>query len=108
MPIEFVGGSVTLDPNGTGEIKLEYQRDAEIIQMIFNSTGRVALTNLELVGKDRYITGEIELDQLKENGGNVYTLPESLPYDKGRRIQIGLRDLSGASNTVYIGFVMRY
>jgi len=108
MPVEFVGQSVTLSANSTGEIKLSFQRDAEIIQLIFNSTGRVAVTNIELVGKNRYITGEIELDMLKENGGNVYTLPEPIKYEKGTDILVTFRDLSGAENKVYFGVVMRY
>jgi len=107
MGVEFVGGKVSIAANGTGSISLRYDRDANIIQFLINSTGRCEIQEIELQGVERYLTGVIEVDQLKMHG-NVYPLPEPIKYPRGTLLTISLADISGATNLVYFGVVMKY
>jgi len=105
LPLEFVGGTVTLSAGASGDIVLVYARDANIVEFLVNSTGRCEVTKIEQEGVDVYTTGTLELDQLKKQG-NVYVLPEALTYKANAKLVFSLRDISGASNTVYVCVVM--
>jgi len=107
LPLEFVGGTVTLSAGGTGDVILTYARDANIVEFLVNSTGRCEVTRIEQEGVDVYTTGVLELDQLKKQG-NVYTLPEAISYRANAKLVFSLRDISGASNTVYVCAIMVY
>jgi len=107
MPIEFVGGTVTLSAGASGDVVLSYARDANIVELLVNSTGRCEIVKIEQEGVETYTTGVLELDQLKKQG-NVYTLPEAISYKANARLVVSLRDISGASNTVYVCAVMVY
>jgi len=105
--IEFVGGNVSLSAGGTGEIVLAFARDGQIIQFLVFSTGRCQITKIEQEGVDVYTTGVLELDHFKKLG-NVYDLPESIGYKANAKFIFNLKDISGATNVVYIAFVIKY
>jgi len=105
--IEFVGGSVSLSAGATGEIVLTFARDGQIIQFFVFSTGRCQITKIEQEGVDVYTTGVLELDHFKKLG-NVYDLPEPIGYKANAKFVFSLKDISGAANTVYIAFVIKY
>jgi len=107
LPLEFVGGTVTLSAGGTGDVVLVYARDTNIVEFLVNSTGRCEITKIEQEGVEVYTTGVLELDQLKKQG-NVYVLPEAIGYRANAKLVFSLRDISGASNTVYVCAVMVY
>jgi len=105
--IEFVGGSVSLAAGASGEIVLAFARDGDIIQFLVFSTGRCQITKIEQEGVDVYTTGIIELDHLRKHG-NVYDLPEPIGYKANAKFVFSLKDISGATNVVYIAFVIKY
>jgi len=107
MGLEFVGGTVSLTAGGTDTIVLKFPRTADMIGFLVYSTGRVEITSLELEGVEDYLTGTIELDQLKREG-NYFELPEPIPYPKGTKFAIGLKDISGATNVVYFAVLMKW
>jgi hypothetical protein len=107
MPIEFVGGSVSLTANGSGDIKLSFARDGKIVQFLVNSTGRCEIVKIEQEGVEVYTTGTLEIAQFKEHG-NTYKLPEALEYKSGQSFIVSLKDLSGSANLVYFVFVIVY
>jgi len=107
MAVEFVSGTVTLSAGASGSITLKFPRSGDIIEFMVYSTGRVEITRIEQEGVADYLTGVMELDHFKKLG-NVYPLPEPIPYTKGTAFTFSLKDISGASNVVYIGLVIKY
>jgi len=107
MAIEFVGGSVSLSAGGSGDITLAFARDGEILAIMVNSTGRCQITKIEQEGVQVYTTGVMELDHFKRYG-NVYDLPEPISYKANAKLVFSLKDISGATNDVYITVVIRY
>jgi len=107
MPVEFVGGSVSLSAGASGDITLAFARDGQIIQFLVFSTGRCQITKIEQEGVDVYTTGVLELDHFKKHG-NVYDLPEPIAYKANAKFVFSLKDISGATNVVYIALVIKY
>ena len=104
MPLKLLGGAVTISAGETGEIKLEAKSDFTVSQLLSNSTGRCEVTKIDIPEVLPILDGVIELAQLRQYG-NVYILPESILIKKGSIVVISLRDISGASNLVYIALV---
>ncbi|MCS7369071.1 MAG: hypothetical protein NDF57_05115 [archaeon GBS-70-058] len=101
MPVFLMGGSVTLSANTSGELKLRAKISGTITGIFVNSSGRCEISNIEIGGYRDIFEGAMEVDQLKVYG-NYYPLKEPIPITVGQDIIFALKDISGASNTVYI------
>jgi len=100
MPILLIGGAVTLAAGGTGEIKLEPPVSVNVLQISFNGTGRFEVTDIAVEGVVDYLEGVCDSGTLREHE-NVYVLPEAIVLEKGQKLSIKVRDLSGATNLIY-------
>jgi len=101
MSLIFIGGTATLSAGGTGEIKLTPVKDVTLWEFMVYSTGRCEITDIEMVGVANLLDGVMELDNLKKYG-NVFPLPKPIDWKKGVTLRFALKDISGATNTVYI------
>jgi len=100
MPNFWYGVTVTLSANTSTSLRIRIPVDGVITQFLTNSTGRVAINNIEISGVADFFEGIMELAQFKEYG-NVYHLPEPIAVTKGSDLVITLTDISGATNAVY-------
>ena len=96
------GNNTTLSASGSGTIRIRVSVDGEITQFLVNSTGRVQITDIEVMGYEDIFDGTFELEQFKKDG-NTYDLPETIPVTRGTDVVISVTDISGASNDVYFG-----
>lgn len=97
----FIGGKTTLDANSTGEIRIRIPVSGRVTHIHIYNDGLCEVTNVEVAGKPDIFDGVAVLDQFKERG-NIYELKEPLSVENGTDIVFSLKDLSGASNKVYI------
>lgn len=107
MPIEFVGGTVTISAGGTGEIRKSFSRDGKIIQFMWNSTGRAKISKIEQLGVNVYNTGNLELGCLQGNN-HVYDLPEPIDYKGKTDFVVSLENLEDSDNVVTFVWVIQY
>jgi len=106
VPIYWIGGTISLAANGTGEISLSPDEDVDILAIHINNTGRAEITSAEMARLPPFIVGVMEIDLLKKHG-NVYELPEPISWSKGVDFVWSFKDISGASNVVYLAFLVR-
>jgi len=107
LPVRLWGGYVSIAANASDKIKLTPPVDYTCNRIIVYSTGRCRIDKIEIEGQPPFLDGSVELDQIKREG-NGYDLPEPLVIAKGKPIEFSLTDISGASNLVFIGFVVAY
>jgi len=101
MPVFFLGGAVTLAAGATAELKLRIKVEGVITGIFVNSTGRCEISNIELGGYRDIFEGAMELEHFKVYG-NYYPLKEPIPVTAGQDVIFAVKDLSGATNVVYI------
>jgi len=99
------GGKVTLSANASDILEFETDVDVSVLQVAVASTGAFEITRIEKFGdKDEALDGVLHSEQLKQYG-NFWLPPEPVPFRVGRKIIFYVTDISGATNTVYIGLV---
>jgi len=101
MPIYFLGGSIDLAANGSGELKLRAPIPLTVTGIFVNSTGRCEITNIDIPGLKDVFEGSMEVDHFKVYG-NYYPLKEPVAIGGGQYVVFALKDISGAANKIYI------
>jgi len=101
MPVEFVGGRVSLAAGASDSITLKYERDCKIHKISFVNTGRARIDAIEIVGVRVLTTGIMEVDNFKQQG-NILPVIEPIDWPKGIDLVFRLTDLSGATNDISV------
>jgi len=108
MTVKIIGDTVSLSANASDTITLTPDTDISITKIIWNSTGRCKVTRIEFpMGVHELLKGSIELDQL-EKSSHVFELPEPITMSAGVDVVFHLKDISGATNDVYIAMMGTY
>lgn len=101
MVYHVLGTCVELSPNGTGMADITPDVDVTVRKISITSTGRVEINRIEIVGKRLILKGKVEAANFHEHG-NIKELEEPITLGKGETLSIGLLDISGAANRVYV------
>jgi len=101
MRAYFTGDVIELAAGAEGTLTLDIGVDLTATALAVNSSGRCEISDIERLGQPKILDGFIELDQLKKEG-NIFPLPSPEPFVKGDKLSFKIKDISGATNRIYI------
>jgi len=108
MTIKIIGDTVSLGAGASDTITLTPDTDISVTKILWNATGRCQVTRIEFpMGVHELLKGTIELDQLAKDS-HIFELPEPIAVSAGVDVVFHLKDISGATNDVYIAMVGTY
>jgi len=107
MPLFIVGDGISLAASTTGTLTFKSPVNGTITKIGFGSDSRCEIVNIEITGKPDFFDGRTELDALKDRG-NMHHVEPPLDISKGDSIIFDLKDISGATNDVYIVITITY
>ena len=105
MPFFTITDEVSVAASGSDSLVFDVSSGERlrIEKLGFVSTGDFKITEIKNTSTGyRYLSGSIYKEQLKQNSGNVFTLPVPIEVEGPTKIVIEVTDTSGSANSIKI------